>query len=283
MLDMESLASTTAQKELSIKKIRSRYRKCVNEIAVCYSAPGNTGEESVHNLRINLKRVDALIGLLEYTGHKIPARKLKPFKTLFRLAGKLRSSQIEFGVIEKHFTDDSLNTNYLHQLHEIKAKRLAAFSKYLQCGVPRSLKAGIQFLKEKISQVKKKHITRHLNTEKKKLKKMLPRSIFREQELHSIRKDLKRYYLNSKMIEHDYEQLEKMLDLLGEWHDHQMAFDHVVKAIYTGRLTVPESEPVKQIKSQLITDKENLYEKIVAYYVEEIQDGGYHNRIVSNK
>jgi hypothetical protein len=61
-----------------------------------------------------------------------------------------------------------------------------------------------------------------------------------------------------------------MLDLLGTWHDYQIAFDHIVKTIHTGNLTAPESEPVKQIKYKLIADKEDTYEKIVAYYAEHI-------------
>jgi hypothetical protein len=57
-----------------------------------------------------------------------------------------------------------------------------------------------------------------------------------------------------------------MLELLGHWHDLQIAFDNVVKTIYTGHLTEPENEPIKKIRNDLIADKESSYEKIVAYY-----------------
>jgi hypothetical protein len=269
---MESAIITASKKAPSIRNIRSRYRKCLNEIAQYFSEPGAINEESVHNLRVNLKRVDAMIALLKYTGYKIPSDKLKSFKVLFRLAGNLRAIQVEFGVIKNHFADDSVNMNYLHQLHEIKARRLRNYSKYLGSELPRHLKGGIKLLKKKISHLTKKHIARYLSAEEKKLSKRLKRNIFREQELHFIRKDLKRYYLNSKMVEHDDERIEKMLDLLGNWHDLQIAFDHVVKTIYTGQLTAPESEPIMKIKYNLITEKEGLYEKIVAYYAEGIRN-----------
>lgn len=267
---MVSNVITTTKKKASIKKIRSRYRKCLNEIAAC-SEPGTINEESVHNLRVNLKRVDALIALLKYTGHRIPSNKLKSFKVLFRLAGKLRAIQVEFGVIKNRFAEDSVNTNYLHQLHELKVKRLKDYSKYLDSEVPRSLEGGIKLLKKKISLLTKKHILRYLSAEEKKLAKKLKRNIFREQELHFIRKELKRYYLNSKMAEYEDERIGKMQDLLGNWHDLQIAFDHVVKTIYIGQLTAPESEPIKKIKYDLITEKEGLYEKIVAYYINGLQ------------
>jgi hypothetical protein len=269
---MESSVNASTKDQLNTKKIRSRYRTCLKEISQCFTEAGSINEESVHNLRVNLKRVDALIALLTHSGRKIPARKLKAFRTLFRIAGKLRAKQVEFGIINNHFADDSVNMNYLHQLHESKAKRLSEYSKFLASDVPRPLKRGIELLKKNISHLTKKHVTRYLSTEETKLAKRLKRSIFREQKLHFIRKDLKRYYLNSKMADHQNERIEKMLDLLGNWHDYQIAFDHVVKTIYTGNLTAPESEPVKQIKYQLMTDKESYYEKIVAYYAEHFRE-----------
>jgi CHAD domain-containing protein len=269
---MESAVNTVTNNVLSAKKIRSRYRKCLNEIANSFSEPDNTNEEYVHDLRVNLKRVDALIDLLKNTGHKLSAGKLKSFKTLFRIAGKLRAIQVEFNVINSHFTDDSFNTNYLHQLHEVKTKRLREYTKCLGSGIPRSLKEDTKLLKKRMEQLTRKNILRYLKAERKKLGKRLRRSIYREQDLHFIRKGLKRYYLNSKTAEYNNERIERMLDLLGAWHDHQIAFDHIVKTIYTGQLTEPESEPIKQIKYDLINDKERLYEKIVAYYAEALQD-----------
>lgn len=262
---MES-AVMTEKKELSTRKIRSRYLKSLDEISQSFSETEHSDAEAVHDLRVNLKRVDALIALLSHTGSKIPKEKSTPFKKLFRVAGKLRAIQVEFEVIRKYFSDDSFNTNYLHQLHEIKVKRLANYSRYLRSGISRSLKDAIRLLKKKASQLTKKQIMRYLGKEEKKVDKRLKRNVFKEQALHRMRKDLKRFYLNSKMAEHSNERIEKMLELLGYWHDLQIAFDNVVKTIYTGHLTEPESEPIKKIKYDLIADKESSYEKIIAYY-----------------
>ena len=139
--------------------------------------------------------------------------------------------------------------------------------------IPSSLKEGIKLLKKKLSQVTKKQIAQYLHAQEKALTRLLKRNIFREQKLHFIRTGLKRYYLNMKMASHQDERVEKMLDLLGTCHDYQVAFDHVVKTIYTGQLTDPESEPIKQIKQQLINDKEILYEKTISCYVENMQNG----------
>lgn len=268
---MESAVYNSSRQKLSAGKIRSQYKKYLEAISKAFSGEHNTSEEAVHDLRVNLKRVDALIDLLKDIGTKVPRGKLKSFKTLFRVSGRLRAVQVEFDVIDKYFTNDSFNTNYLHQLHEVKAKRLHAYTRLLQSGVPRPLKEGMKLLKKKIAKLTKKDIDKYLNAERKKVARRLARSIFREQEIHFIRKDMKRYFLNLKAAEYESPRIERMLELLGEWHDHQVAYDNLVKNIYTGRMTRPESEPIKQIKFKLINDKEDLYEKIVAYYADELQ------------
>ena len=128
---MESLLFPQAQINVSAKQIRSGYKKCLDEVAKHFSSQDNKNEEVVHKLRVNLKRVNALIALLSFNNHTIPRKKLNAFKTLFRVAGKLRAIQVEFNVINKYFNSDSFNTNYLHQLHEKKAKTLTAYSDFL--------------------------------------------------------------------------------------------------------------------------------------------------------
>jgi hypothetical protein len=70
----------------------------------------------------------------------------------------------------------------------------------------------------------------------------------------------------------DNKQLEALLDLLGQWHDHQISYDHIVKAIYTGGLSKSECDAIIDVKLRLISDKENLYDKVVAYYANQMAD-----------
>jgi hypothetical protein len=121
-------------------------------------------------------------------------------------------------------------------------------------------------LRKNVGKITRHDVTRYLHHEEKLLSRRLKRSVFREQELHPVRKDLKRFYLNMKIAGHENDDLERLLDLLGAWHDRQQAFDHVIKTIYTGKLTGPESEPVSTIKNALAREKQDLFEKIAACY-----------------
>lgn len=252
---------------IDIRKTRREYKKCFNEIYEHFNLEENSSPGIVHDLRVNLKRVDALITLLRFNGIKLSCKKQKAFRSLFTIAGKLRSLQIEFDIVSKYFTEDYLNPNYLHQLHEDKSKRLKEYSAFLNKGPSRQLNRGIDILKKKIKKLHSAQILKYVHAEEKRLFKNLKRQVFREQELHLIRKDIKRYYLNLKMSGQQNDFTEKLLDLVGQWHDHQIAFDHVIRAIYTSNCTPAENEPVRKIKYSLINDKERLYEEIVALYV----------------
>ena len=257
--------------KIDVKKARSRYKDCLNDIRKHISSADNTAPDTVHDLRVSLKKTDALIALLRFNKNNPAPKKLRAFTSLFKAAGKLRSIQVEFDIINKHFKED-VNPNYLHQLHEMKVKRTEEYSKLLE-KMPRSVKEASKPLKKKIEEITRRQILGYLHSEEKYLERRLSRSIFREQELHFVRKDLKRLYLNLLLCGHERKDLDNLVDLLGSWHDHQIAFDHVVKTIYTGQLTEPESEPIRNIKQQLINDKELLYVKTVSYYVANKENG----------
>ncbi|NJM26169.1 MAG: CHAD domain-containing protein [Bacteroidia bacterium] len=254
------------KEKFSARKVRSRYKHSLNEILAHFSAPDNTSIGAVHDFRVNLKRVDALIALLRFNDQKLSHRKLTTFRSLFKLAGKLRSVQVEYDIVGKYFGNNTSNPNYLHELHEKKVRRLKKYEALLEAGPPAPLVRAIRLLKKTVDALTARHVRRYLNAEENVLARRLKQNVFREQRLHLIRKELKRYYLNLKIAERPNDAVEKLLELLGNWHDHQVAFDHVVKVIYDGHYTAAECEPVKQIKSGLIEKKEDFYEKIVSFY-----------------
>jgi hypothetical protein len=174
------------------KAIRSRYRDCLDEILVCCSPDSPTTPDAVHGLRVNLKRSQAFIDVIQFGNRAIPPRKLKALHELFTLAGRLRSVQIEYDLISDHFGQASFNVSYLHQLHEHKARCLRDYRAYLKAGPPRPLTKAVTLLKHQIRKLSRKEVINYLDTMRKRVAHRLKRSIFREQELHLIRKDLKR-------------------------------------------------------------------------------------------
>jgi CHAD domain-containing protein len=259
-----------SDKKQSGKQIRAQYKACLNEILDCFSEQDNTATSAIHELRVDLKRADALIRLIQDSSRKIPSRRLKTFRSFFRLAGKLRSAQVEFDLISEYFSEPSFNPTYLHQLHENKARWTKKYRAFFKKSTYSSLEKTIRLLKQSAKELTRKQIRQYLEAEEERITKRLKRTIFREQDLHNTRKELKRYYLNLTMAKQHNQPVKKLLELLGLWHDLQVAFDHLVKAIHTAGLTEPETEPIQKIKNILITEKENLYENIVTYYLTDV-------------
>jgi len=248
-----------------IRNLRKRYKGCLDEIRV-YCAKKETDAHSIHHLRVNLKRVDALISLLAFHDKKPSKKIIHEFSSLFKIAGKVRSAQVEFDVINRYIQHDSTNTDYLHQLHENKLKARAKFFSYLKNGLSRSTQKGIEKLKDEIDELTNDDIRQYLHSEEKYLTRRLAKSIFRQPKLHAMRKDLKRFYLNLTISEDKHETIETLLELIGKWHDYQVAFEHVTKALYTGNFTEVEAAAVGKIRTELITEKENLYDEIISFY-----------------
>lgn len=228
-------------------------------------------QETIHELRVEIKKINALLDLLTKVKKDFPAQKYsKPFNRLFKKAGKLRSIQVEFNLINSHFTENT-NSNYLHELHEIKHERRIEFEEFIGDNLSKELNSAKKKIMRYLRKIRKRDIIRYFNTREREVMNLLKKKLFKEQCLHVIRKDFKQFYLNIKNIT-PYKidtGWAKILDLMGEWHDHQVAFDQLLKAIYSSELTTAEMERLQKIKSELLSEKNNLYEQVIAAYANQ--------------
>ncbi|HEX5168382.1 MAG TPA: hypothetical protein VFW11_04370, partial [Cyclobacteriaceae bacterium] len=223
-------------------------------------------QETIHELRVEIKKIDALFDLTKSIEKKFSRQKhFRPFLKVFKQAGKLRSIQVEFNLINSHFSENT-NSNYLHQLHEIKHQRRIAFENILHSNLLHQLELSKKQVIPFIRKIRRKDIVYYFNTRERKMIKFLDKKLFKEKNLHIVRTSLKRFYLNIKnitpyKIESGWTNI---INLMGEWHDRQVAFDQLLKAIYSSKLTNHEIDRLHKVKSELLIEKDNLYEQIVA-------------------
>lgn len=228
-------------------------------------------QETIHELRVEIKKINALLDLLTKVKKDFPVQKYsKPFNRLFKKAGKLRSIQVEFNLINSHFTENT-NSNYLHELHEIKHQRRVEFEEFIGDNLLKALDSAKKKIMRYLRKVRRRDIVRYFNTREREVIDLLKKKLFKEQNLHLIRKDFKQFYLNIKNITPYKIDIgwAKILDLMGEWHDRQVAFDQLLKAIYSSELTAAEMERLQKIKSELLVEKNNLYEQVIAAYANQ--------------
>lgn len=224
--------------------------------------------KSVHRLRLEIKKVDALFDLVHRQNKNFKPRKyFRSFKTLFKRAGKLRALQVEFDLLNTYFKGSS-NAGYLHLLHQAKHKVRVRFKDYIQSGIRKDIDKSARAFIPYLNKIRAKDLEHYFRQEERRLDTLLEKKLFKEQELHFIRKKLKRFYLNVTNIS-PYKfnkRLHTMIELLGAWHDHQVAHDKLMKALYSGHLNEPETNALREILLGIRHDRDALLERIVSTY-----------------
>lgn len=254
---------------------RRYYKKCLNRIGKILKQDDFT-EETVHQLRVEIKKIRALFILLHHIDRKFPTHKFyKPFETIFEMAGKTRAVQVEEKLLKEYIFNSS--DLYLAQLQTLVLKKSDRLKKAASSDAIAKLDRGKKAIAPFLNKVTEKRVQHFLKTSGKKLNGLLKRKIFKEQDLHALRKHLKSFYFIAKI---GYENMiipepwSKLLELLGEWHDEQVAIEHLRKAIYSSRFTQDEINRLYVVKREITDNRENLIDQIVSiYFLIECKEG----------
>ena len=79
-----------------LKKIRK------NIIALLKKSPEKFEDEDYHKLRVEIKKLKAIAGFIEFSNKKFSKKKhLKPFIKVYKQAGKIRELQLEESFLKK--------------------------------------------------------------------------------------------------------------------------------------------------------------------------------------
>lgn len=236
-------------------------------ISIIHAKPVLTTEK-IHELRLEIKKAKALFRLVFYTNDEFRRRKyFKPFKTLFDSAGPIRCVQVEQELLKKHIPNEK--DKYLHQLSNVEIEQGKKLVALFQSNVVSKLKNSKKKLTPFLEAVSGEDVNRFLKKEAMKIVSLTDKKIFREQNLHVIRKRLKNFYFIAASAYDDMvipDPWHKLLELLGDWHDSQVAIEHLRKAIYFSSYTQTEIDLLYGIKQELIITREKLFDQIASTY-----------------
>lgn len=233
-------------------------------------------KESVHELRLEIKKVKALFTLLRYSSSNFPANKYyRQFKTIFEKAGDIRTIQVEQELLKQYISDSS--DRYLDQLQKLVREKSKALENIVTSDTVVKLKRTKKGIFSFLDKVSEKHVKQFLKKKSRKLVEITEGKIFKEQYLHILRKKLKGFYFMAKMKYPDMtipEPWNKLLELLGKWHDEQVAIEHLRKAIYSSRFGQDEINRLYKVKREIMENRETLSDQIVAtFFLIESKEG----------
>jgi CHAD domain-containing protein len=181
--------------------------------------------EGLHDIRVSVKKIKALLHLLKYSDKRLKAHKaFIPFRTIFRRAGEIRDPEVHAGLLLK------LNVSGLDTSASGK-KTVASFIKDIPA-FRRKTKAQVEQLKAFIKQVKRKDLKKFTEEQEKEIRsKLYPRPVM--EEIHKVRKAMKTMiylaeierFVSGKTLAF-YREME---EAIGDFHDKQVVLGMLSK------------------------------------------------------
>lgn len=197
--------------------------------------------EGIHKMRVSVKKLKALISLLDFIDEKPKTKKnLKEIKKLYRSAGALRDIHMQSNIIESYKNTLKSDYNlYLKQLNEKKEKVTEKLHGSLNEFNIESFVKIRERIENKIKSIKKDQIfkgsSQLFQNRMGEIEKMTV-ALNDDSILHLIRRYLKQMIFlneaikgNNLFFSNDKEKMVLLTELemkLGKWHDIKVFLDH---------------------------------------------------------
>jgi CHAD domain len=222
---------------------------------------------TVHAFRVEIKKMNAFVRLINYAAGDFNRKKiLKPFKAIFRQAGKLRELQVEEAMLKK-YTFNSLLTDYRKDLKHQRSEEQKDFYSILNSKLARRVKKNCRKIFPLVSEADEKKVSQYLKKKQKKIEKLVTKNTLQTAELHKLRKWLKEleYNRNSVGIKEPKSRSVKantLPILLGKWHDCQVMIRHLEKVTRVRGKHPREVAQLKKTTKDVSADRDLLFDKI---------------------
>lgn len=220
-----------------------------------------------HKLRIELKKLNAFLDLINYCSKDFNRRKTyKPFRQVFHQAGKVRELQIQEATLRKYFPKNSLR-GYQKNLRTSRLKEKRQFFSMIGTNMVNRVQGKFDKIDDFLTKIKSKIAARYLDREIESIKNLLNQSPLQKENLHKLRKRLKtlnynRASLSLKGYSNQISKKDALPQLLGNWHDMQMMLHHLNIGLISDGLIPNEVTQLQNLKTKISTDSQLLFNNI---------------------
>lgn len=252
-----------------------RLQKSINK--KLEKSPKNYDKEDYHNLRVEIKKLKALMDFIKFNCADFERKKLfKSFKKLFRQAGRMREFQVEKGMLKDYKQLTPLK-RYYSQLNSRIQKEQKAFPKVIDKKVCREIRKSLKEMQSFVQKTGSEDMKIYIENENEKIHSLITQQPLDAEQMHSLRKLLKADFYNRKSIDIPGNEIclkkeDNFLDVLGKWHDYTTTIGHLERAILKVDMDETELSPVLKIKEEISFDERNLFKKInAALHIKSLQ------------
>jgi len=220
-----------------------------------------------HKLRVEIKKLNAVLDLAESGSPDFDRKKtFKPFKLIFKQAGKVRELQVEENILKKYFAKTGFK-NYRNKLHKLILKEQQNFFSLINNSLVSRQRKAFKKIRPQIKNINEKKVNKYLEKKRKKTGKIISQKKLHLSELHQLRKLLKIYFYNLRSSGHNIQKdilasKEVLLHRLGKWHDYQVTLNHLKNAGKSSVTSLKERIQLKKTMAKISFDKKQAFKKI---------------------
>jgi len=245
-------------------------------------------EEAVHDMRVAVKRIRAVNLLIErlFPGKFDSVTCEGQIRELFRLSGRIRDTQVQ-QLLLSDCTEQAGTTlgEYQHYLKKTEQKSIRRFNKCLaetdaEADLEDMQKLATDLIKASTTEGIARQIILFID-ELMAVSRSMRQDQAHDENLHEIRKKLKNCHYLLTLFDKDdpdlpklsstIKRLDKVNELLGEWHDQVVAMEMLGKFIsQRGEAEITGDDYYRQLMDNLSGKRQQLHEKIMNYFEEKL-------------
>lgn len=220
-----------------------------------------------HKLRVELKKLNAFLDLTNYCAKDFKRTKTyKPFRQIFRQAGKVREVQLQEAMLKIFFPDNSI-PEYKALLRKTRLEEKRVFGSMINSRMITRFRGKFDEIDSFLPDIKPKNAARYLDKEIDSIQNLLNQNPLQKEKLHQLRKRLKtlnynRSSLSLKGYSNQIKKKDSLPKLLGKWHDLQVMLKHLDDELVRGRINSEEVIQLGNLKTQIFLDSEILFTQI---------------------
>lgn len=220
-----------------------------------------------HKLRVEIKKLNSFFDLINFCSTDFKRKTTyKPFKSIFRKAGKVRELQIEDSTLKKYFGHNIVK-DYQKNLKRLQLKAEEDFFLLINKKLMDRLSKKHLAIIPHLCKIDKKKLSTYIAKKENHLQEIIGQEIIQTWQIHKLRKQLKLLNYNKEIVNKNKqdESLSKqdvLSELLGKWHDCKVIIRHIKKALNRGQLSLTEVDQLKTIQSKIVQEGNILLDEI---------------------
>ncbi len=220
-----------------------------------------------HKLRVEIKKLNALYGLLNYSSEDFKRKKLfEPLKLLFEQAGKVRQLQLHEEMLTE-YKDTPLPEEYRDLIKEQRRKEENIYFDLVSHTSMEELNTNFHKIVPFLTRIDNEKVKGYMEMKRNLITQSISPPILRKQKMHPLRKQLKelQYNMDSQALKKSNKPIsntDSLTELLGHWHDYQDIIIHLKKTIAAGELDAQALDQLKKIKSKFMADSKIVFSQI---------------------